>query len=84
MVQTGSTTRTDIYEYKKNESVPDYFYYEDGTLRMKTVYTDTDTYTTTLYFDQEFTVITEYHHGRKASETYIQGKRIMRSRTYDK
>ncbi|MFA6856146.1 MAG: hypothetical protein WCR31_02955 [Treponema sp.] len=84
MVQTGSTTRTDVYQYKNSGRTPDYFYYDDGTLRMKTVYTDNDTYTTTLYFNHDFTVITEYRHGRKSSETYIQGNRIMRSRTYDK
>jgi len=83
-VQTGSTTRVDVYEYKNPECSPDYFYYDDGTLRMKTVYTDNETYTTTLYFDHDFTVVTEFLHGRRSSETYIQGNRIMRSRTYEK
>ena len=82
--QTGKTTRREVYEYVNPDRVPDYYYYEDDTLRMKTVYTDNDAYTTTLYFDNGFTVTTEYLHGRKTKETFMKGKRTMRSRTYGK
>jgi len=82
-VQTGSTTRKDVYEYKNPGCIPDYFYYEDGTLRMKTAYSDNDTYTTTLYFDGDFTVITKYRHGKKSEETFMQGMRKVRSRIYE-
>jgi hypothetical protein len=82
MELTGKSIRKDVYEYTVPGRVPDYFYYEDNTLRMKTIYTDDDTYITTLYFDNNFTVITKYRHGRKSEETFIRGNRIVRNRRY--
>jgi len=82
-VQTGTIKRKDVYAYTSLGRSPDYYYYEDDRLRMKTVYSAEDEYTTTLYFDGNFTVIAEYRSGRKVKETFMRGNTMVRSRTYD-
>ena len=62
---------------------PDYRFYEDGTLRIKTIYAQNDAYVTTLYFDDGYTVISEYAGGTKTKETIKNGDRVLRTKKYD-
>ena len=71
------------YDYAAGGENPDYRFYEDGTLRIKTIYAQNDAYVTTLYFDDGYTVISEYAGGKKTKETIKNGDRILRTKTYD-
>ena len=79
----GTVTRRDVYEYVSDGREPDYMYYENEKLRMKTIYTDDSSYTTTLYFDNDYTVVAEYASGRKIKEIVMSGENIIRAKTYE-
>lgn len=72
-----------IYDYAAGEKNPNYYFYEDGTLRIKTIYAQDDAYVTTLYFDDGYTVISEYAAGEKIRETIKNGDRVLRTKKYD-
>lgn|GEM_PF-1117099 len=72
-----------IYDYAAGEKNPNYYFYEDGKLRIKTIYAQNDAYVTTLYFDDGYTVISEYAAGEKIRETIKHGDRVLRTKKYD-
>ena len=43
--------KKDVYEYKIKDGLPDYYFFENDVLRMKTIYFESDSYITTFYFD---------------------------------
>ena len=71
------------YDYAAGGEKPDYYFYEDGKLRIKTIYAQNDAYVTTLYFDDGYTVISEYAAGEKIRETIKHGDRVLRTKKYD-
>ncbi len=71
------------YDYAAGGENPNYCFYEDGKLRIKTIYAQNDTYVTTLYFDEGYTVISEYAAGEKIRETIKNGDRVLRTKKYD-
>ncbi|MDE5898733.1 MAG: hypothetical protein K2H09_05655, partial [Treponemataceae bacterium] len=76
-------TRRDVYEYKIEGGAPDYYYYEDGVIRMQTVYSAPDSYVTTLYFDGGFVVESYYTDGRHTKDFYYLDGTLRRRRFYD-
>lgn len=78
-----AVVRRDVYTYKAKDRNPDYAFYENGMLRMHTVYSSPDTYMTTLLFDGGFKVYSYYEHGRKTKEVYMQNGAVIRSREYE-
>ena len=75
--------RREVYEYTVKNRNPDYYYYEDGVLHMKTVYASDDAYETMLVFDGGYTVTTDYAHGRKVKEVFLKDGEVQRSVSYD-
>lgn len=71
------------YDYGAGGENPNYYFYEDGKLRIKTIYAKNDEYVTTLYFDDGYTVISEYDAGNKIRETIKNGDRVLRTKNYD-
>lgn len=66
------------YEYSEFEK-PDTRYYENGELRVETVYSGNDSYKQTLYFDGGFSVVSEFDGGLRLSETiFLDGTEIRR------
>ena len=62
---------------------PDSSYYENGELRIRTVYESENVYNETMYFDGGFTVLTRYENGIKRMEIIsIDGTEIRR-RTFE-
>lgn len=80
----GTSTKKDVYEYKIQDGSPDYYFYEDGKLRVSTVYSSVDSYITTMNFDGGFVVESYYEHGRRKKDLlYLNG--IIRSvQNYEK
>ena len=76
--------QTEQFEYKIQDGSPDYFFYEDGKLRVSTIYSSTDSYITTMTFDGGFVVESYYENGRRKKDLlYLNG--IVRSvQNYEK
>ncbi len=72
------------YSYNQNEDIsPDYEYYENNELRLKTVYTDKGTYVTKIFFEDDFTVTTYYVNNKKIKEEYREKDIIIREKNYE-
>ncbi len=74
------TKRTRTYEYKYGAySNPNVFFYENGVLREKLIYTTQTDFTQTLYFDEEFSVVSEFKDGIKVEEiVFLNGNEVRR------
>lgn len=74
----GTSSKKDVYEYKIQDGSPDYFFYENGKLRVSTIYSSADSYITTMTFDGGFVVESYYENGRRKKDLlYLNG--IVRS-----
>lgn len=80
---SGQYERREVYVYSVKNRNPDYYYYEDGVLHMKTVYASDDEYETTLVFSGGYTVNTDYAHGRKVKEIFLKDGEVQRSVSYN-
>ncbi len=81
---TEKKTKKEVYEYKIKDSSPDYFYYEDGDLKMSTVYSSAVDYVSKMYFDGGFTVESYYENGKhKKDFLYVNG-RLRNVKNYEK
>ena len=69
------------YTYTQESENPDVYYYEGEDLRIKTVYNTDSHWIETLYFDDGFSIVTEFDDGYKVQETfYINGQEMRRNR----
>jgi len=74
------TVRKTVYSYPVPGREPDCSCYENGTIRIRRVYTDTSRYTETLYFDGGYSVENTYEHGIKSLERFLlNGREIRRN-----
>ncbi len=74
----GTSSKKEVYEYKIQDGSPDYYFYENGELRVSTVYSSSDSYVTTMTFDGGFVVESYYENGRRKKDLlYLNG--IVRS-----
>ena len=77
-------TKRQNYSYKKDEEIPpDYEYYENGELKIKTTYTTKTEYTTQVFFDDSFSVITYYDDGKKLRDEYYNKDTFVREKIYE-
>lgn len=75
--------REEITEFEYNfEQTPDTCFYEDGKLRIQTVYQGAGDFTKTVFFDGGFSVISRYYGGEKISETICQDGKELRSQKF--
>ena len=68
--KTLTSTKKDVYEYKIKDVMPDYYYYENDVLRMKTIYSNEDSYVTTFYFDGGFVVDSVYENATHTKDIF--------------
>ncbi len=71
-----------VYSYTQNSTVPDCEFYENGQLRMKTLYTAENVYNEYMYFDNGFSVEAKYENGTKVSERILLNGREQRRRLF--
>lgn len=72
IVRTDS--KKDVYQYKIQSGLPDYYFYENGKLRVSTVYSSEDSYVTTMNFDDGFVVESYFEAGRRKKDLlYLNG-----------
>lgn len=77
------TSKTQTYSFNQNEDIPpDYEYYENDEIQVRTKYITKTTYTNQIYFEDNFSVLTYYENGKKVREQYIQDNEVVREREY--
>lgn len=81
--KTLTSTKKDVYEYKIKDVMPDYYYYENDVLRMKTIYSNEDSYVTTFYFDGGFVVDSVYENATHAKDIFYSNGNIIRQKVYE-
>lgn len=78
-----SLTKESRYKYKNEGQTPDYEYYENSELKIKTVYTSNSDYETSIYFDDEMSVRTTYKNYKKIKDVYYIGDMVLRENEYE-
>lgn len=81
--KTLTSTKKDVYEYKIKDGMPDYYYYENDVLRMKTIYSNDDSYVTTFYFDGGFVVDSVYENATHTKDIFYSNGNIIRQKVYE-
>ena len=81
--KTLASTKKDVYEYKIKDVMPDYYYYENDVLRMKTIYSNEDSYVTTFYFDGGFVVDSVYENATHTKDIFYSNGNIIRQKVYE-
>ncbi len=75
--------RTERFIHGTDGSSPDYEYYEDGILRMRTVRSADGNYASEVFFDGGNSVTAYYEQGRKVRDVYKSGGEVRRVREYE-
>lgn len=73
----------DVFEYKTPDAEPNHFYYENGILRMKTIYTGVDTYIASMYFDGGYSSEIHYEEGQRTKDLFFLNGTLLRSKTHE-
>ena len=59
------------------------FFYENGALRIKRIYSGVDTYTAYMYFDGGYSSETVYENGKRVRDLFFFHDKLVRSRNYE-
>ena len=73
----------DTYDYSGKGSKPDHLYYENGEIRIRTIYEDASKYLQTLYFDMGYSVEVTYEQGTKIMEKFLLNGNEISQKQYD-
>lgn len=71
-----------VYDYSGKGEKPDSAFYENGILRIRTVYESPAVYTETLYFDGGYSVQTTYENRNKTLEIILLDGKEQRRRSF--
>ena len=90
-VEEGSKVKKEVFIYSKLDKLqeneesfpPDYEYYENGELKIKTEYVKKGQYTTTINFDSRNSVKTDYLDFIKTRDLYYTDGDLVRIRNYE-
>ena len=80
---SGAETRREVYEHKTEDGEPDYYFYENGALRIKRIYSGVDTYTAYMYFDGGYSSESVYENGKRVQDLFFFHGKLVRSRNYE-
>ena len=81
--------KKEAYEYKANtekdgkENLLKYEYYEDGDLKIQTIYSGENSYSTSVYFERNYSVTSYYENDKKIRDVYYVDGVERRSRQYE-
>lgn len=81
--RSGIQTQREVYEHKSDDGEPDYYFYENGALRIKRIYGGVDTYTAYMYFDGGYSSETMYENGKRVRDLFFFHDKLVRSRNYE-
>lgn len=80
---TDTETKREVYEHKTEDGEPDYYFYENGALRMKRIYRSVDAYTAYMYFDGGYSSESVYENGRHVRDLFFLCGKLVRTRNYE-
>ena len=80
---TAKNSKREVFEYKIEGGLPDYYYYENSVLRMQTVYSGENSYMSASYFDGGFVVESYYNEGNHTKDSFYMNGTLWRSRVYE-
>ena len=80
---TDTETKREVYEHKTEDGEPDYYFYENGALRMKRIYRSVDAYTAYMYFDGGYSSESVYENGRHVRDLFFLYGKLVRGRNYE-
>ncbi|MBR5647161.1 MAG: hypothetical protein IKX23_11025 [Treponema sp.] len=73
-----------VYIYNIDEEIPpDYEYYENGEIKLKTQYSSKNDYVTVITFDEGLSVTSYYENNKKTKDVYMQDDVIIREKKYE-
>ena len=76
-------SKKEKYQYKVSDSVPDYYYFENDELRMKTEYSTESDYITTVLFNGGFVIESYYENHTKKKEVFLLNGVVNRIKKYE-
>lgn len=79
-----TSSKKEVYEYRIEGCSPDYYYYEDDQLRLTTIYSDVDSYVSTMSFDGGFVVESYYENGKRKKDLFYLNGTVRRTKVYEK
>lgn len=71
------TVRKNVYDYRGSDEFPAVTFYEDGVLRMRTLYSSENEYVRYVYFDSDMVMKLRYVNGQKTEETVYRERGIQ-------
>ena len=80
----STDSKKEVFEYKVDDKTPDYYYYENNELRMKTEYSSPDSYVSTTYFDGGFMVEAYYKNDSRVKDVFYLNGIVKRIKVYEK
>ncbi|MCR5495861.1 MAG: hypothetical protein K6F15_09515 [Treponema sp.] len=80
---SSTDSKKEVYEYKTDDKSPDYYYYENGELRLKTEYSSSEDYITTTYFDAGFVVESYYKNATRTKDIFYLNGKVKRTKFYE-
>lgn len=84
MYNDFAADKSDSGDDENKDIPPDFEYYENDVLKMKNKYTaELGTYTSQVYFENDFTVKTYYEKYKKVKDVYAVGKVVKRVKKYE-
>ena len=84
-----SMTKKEVYEYKEGtekdgtENLLKYEYYENGEMKIQTVYSGENSYSTSIYFERNYMVTSYYENNKKVRDVYYVDGIERRSKQYE-
>ena len=84
-VLTEQFSRKYVYKMNDEDFPPDFEYFENDVLKMKNKYSSQKgSYTSQIFFEDDFSVKTYYIEEKKVKEIYYSGESVLRVKNYDK
>lgn len=76
--------KTKSYNYKNENTEPDYYYYENDVLKYRTVYSqEPGSFVTTAFFDNDYSIKVFYKENQKRKEIFYHNNDVLREKEYE-
>lgn len=81
--KAATSVQKEVFSYKKNISVPDYFYYENGILKKSVEYKDSVNYIERIFFEDGFSVESYILNGKRTKDLFYKNGILLRRKNYE-
>ena len=84
-----SISKKEVYGYRPgtekdgSENLSRYEYYENGDLKIQTLYSGENSYSTSIYFERNYSVTSYYENNKKIRDVYFVDGIERRSKQYE-